>query len=402
MAFTPEELFAQPNGLAPHYSRFAVAERLLLTGHSHQAWPDRAYHGNRQAWLDAATDVDLKWEQAFVRASRVRRGFSALLDDPDGLYSLAGNTHDLLVRFLSALPLAERPRLVTTDCEFHSMRRQTDRLAEAGVEIVRVASHPAATVGDRLAAATCDRTAAVMTSTVFYLDGHIAGDLGPVADACRRHGALLLLDVYHQLNAVPLSLVFDDLTDAFVIGGGYKYCQLGEGNCFLRFPPDCELRPVVTGWFAEFDHLTEPLETGRVGYDRGHQRFAGSTYDPTSHYRAAEVFDFFDEHRLDPLFLRQVSQHQVSLLAERFDDLDLDPTIIRRDRTLPLSGIGGFLALTSPLAERLHGQLQAAGVLTDFRATTLRLGPAPYLSDTQLEDAVGRLGEAARSLAGAD
>ena len=24
---------------------------------------------------------------------------------------------------------------------------------------------------------------------------------------------------------------------AFVVGGGYKYCQLGEGNCFLRVPP---------------------------------------------------------------------------------------------------------------------------------------------------------------------
>ena len=29
-----------PNALAPHYARFRVAERLLLTGHSHQAWPD--------------------------------------------------------------------------------------------------------------------------------------------------------------------------------------------------------------------------------------------------------------------------------------------------------------------------------------------------------------------------
>jgi len=33
-------LAAAPNALSPHYSRFRVAERLLLTGHSHQAWPD--------------------------------------------------------------------------------------------------------------------------------------------------------------------------------------------------------------------------------------------------------------------------------------------------------------------------------------------------------------------------
>ena len=42
------------------------------------------------------------------------------------------------------------------------------------------------------------------------------------------------------------------LADAFVTGGGYKYCQLGEGNAFLRVPPGRQMRPVLTGWFAEF------------------------------------------------------------------------------------------------------------------------------------------------------
>ena len=54
--------------LAPYYSRFRVAERLLLTGHSHQAWPDRAELGQRRAWEDAAEWVDKKWERAFERA----------------------------------------------------------------------------------------------------------------------------------------------------------------------------------------------------------------------------------------------------------------------------------------------------------------------------------------------
>ncbi len=36
----PADLYRTPNALAPHYRHFRVAERLLLTGHSHQAWPD--------------------------------------------------------------------------------------------------------------------------------------------------------------------------------------------------------------------------------------------------------------------------------------------------------------------------------------------------------------------------
>jgi len=65
------------------------------------------------AWLDAARHVDDKWEHAFERAERVREGFARLPGDAGGGIALAANTHDLVVRLLSALPLRTRPRLVT-------------------------------------------------------------------------------------------------------------------------------------------------------------------------------------------------------------------------------------------------------------------------------------------------
>ncbi len=56
------------NPLARHYSRFRVSERLLLTGHSHQAWPDVGFEGQTEAWNDAAELLDGKWERAFAKA----------------------------------------------------------------------------------------------------------------------------------------------------------------------------------------------------------------------------------------------------------------------------------------------------------------------------------------------
>jgi kynureninase len=396
--FTFEQLTASPNPLAGEYRRFRVADRLLLTGHSHQAWPDRGFAGQKRAWEDAAELVDGKWERAFERAERVRAGFRRLMDDPEGRYSLAANTHDLLVRFLSALPLADRPRVVTTDSEFHSLRRQLDRLEEEGIEVARVAAGPAESVGERLAAAVDERTAAAFVSTVFFTNAEIAGGLERLAVACRRHGVPYVLDTYHQLNVVPFSLRELGLEDGFAVGGGYKYCQLGEGNCFLRFPPDCTLRPVVTGWFADFGKLETPA-AGGVAYNAADDRFAGATYDPTSHYRAAEVFDFFTEHELDPALLRRVSQHQIGRLRELFDGLDLDPNLLSRDRDMPLERLAGFLALCTPRAAELHAALASAGVATDYRGEILRLGPAPYLSDMQLARSVAILGEVARSAA---
>jgi hypothetical protein len=190
----------------------------------------------------------------------------------------------------------------------------------------------------------------------------------------------------------------EGLADAFVTGGGYKYCQLGEGNCFLRVPQDCRMRPVVTGWFSQFGSLENAEKTQVVEYGRGPSRFAGSTYDPTSHYRAAEVFDFFSEMGLNPVQLREVSQHQIRLLATGFDDLDLDPGIVTRNRSTPLEGIGGFLALHSPRAGEICSQLYGTGIHADLRGDLLRLGPAPYLSDNQLADAIGQLGQICKKL----
>ena len=394
----PASLFESPNALARYYSRFRVQERLLLTGHSHQAWPDCALDGQRQAWLDAAEHIDEKWERAFAMAERVRRGFARLLDDSEGGLALGANTHELLVRFLSALPLRERPRVVTTDGEFHSLRRQLDRLSEEKLDIVKVSALPTDTLSQRLIDAADDRTSAVMVSAVLFQNAHIVPHLGDVQRRCEQVGAELLIDAYHALNVVPFSLPAEGAAGAFVVGGGYKYCQLGEGNCFLRIPPACSMRPVVTGWFAEFEALTDGRLGESVPYPNGAGRFAGATYDPTSHYRAAEVFRFFEERNLSPELLRGVSQHQVGVLQRTFDDLDLDPSVIRRDHETPLQAIGGFLALDSPHAEELHRQLRERGVSTDCRGETLRFGPAPYLSDEQLMAAMRELGESAASL----
>ena len=377
--------------LARHYSRFRVSERILLTGHSHQAWPDCGYEGQQRAWLDAADLVDDMWERAFAQADAVRWGFARLLDDAPQRIALAANTHELVVRFLSALPLRQRPRLVTTDGEFHTIRRQLDRLAEEGIEVVKVAAQPAVTLAERLARVVDDRTAAVLVSAVLYTNAHIVPNLAAVLGACRRVGAELLVDAYHALNVVPFSLRKEGLESAYVVGGGYKYCQLGGGNAFLRFPADTTLRPVVTGWFSEFTELAAAPSDRTVQYGDGPARFAGATYDPTSHYRAAAVFAFFDEQKLTPERLRELSQHQVGLLATGVDRLGLDPKLIDRDRSVPVTALAGFLALRSPHAGRLCAALKERGVLTDYRGDVIRLGPAPYVSDSQIAHAIDAL-----------
>lgn len=369
-----------PEELAKHYTRFRVTERILLTGHSHQAWPDVAFDAQQQAWLDTAEHVDDVWDLAFQKANEVRRGFARLLDDTPERIALAQNTHELVVRFLSALPLRKRPQLVTTDGEFHTIRRQLDRLAEEGIEVIKVPAMPVSSLAERIAVTVDDRTAAILVSAVLYATAQIVPNLRAVQEAAERVGAELLVDAYHALNVVPFSLIEEGLQRAYVTGGGYKYCQLGPGNAFLRFPESSELRPVVTGWFSEFTDLSNAPKDGRVAYGPGPARFAGATYDFTSHYRAAAVFKFFEEQKLTPQKLRELSQHQIAILSDGTKN----------------DAIGGFLTVPVTRPAKMQKALRKKNIWTDYRGDVLRLGPAPYVTDDQLHAATTALA-AARS-----
>jgi kynureninase len=225
-----------PRALRPHYTRFLREGRVLCTGHSHQAWPDAAREGLLESFDDAAALVDDKWE----RAMAARIGASA--DE----IALGSSTHELVTRFLSALDLRARPRVVTTSGEFHSMHRQLKRLSEVGLEVVFVEAAPVETLAARMIdEVRAKPTAAVLVSSVLFETSTIVPDLIHVARAARACGTEMLVDAYHAFGVVPFTV--DDLErSSFVTAGGYKYAQWGEGCCFLRVPRESALAPVYT------------------------------------------------------------------------------------------------------------------------------------------------------------
>src|SRR2546427_8286075 len=99
-----------------------------------------------------------------------------------------------------------RPRLVTTTAEFHTIRRQLDRLAEEGIAVVKVSALPAATLAERLARTVDDRTAAVLVSAVLYENAHIVPNLAHVLEACRRGGAGRAVGASPAPNVVAVSV----------------------------------------------------------------------------------------------------------------------------------------------------------------------------------------------------
>jgi selenocysteine lyase/cysteine desulfurase len=382
--------------LKAHYRRFLEArpERLHFAAHSHHAWPDVTREAGLQYWDDAARLADHKWEYILGEiVPRAQAHLARLMGTRHpGQIALAANTHDFVVRLVSCFEEGRPLRVLTTDSEFYSFARQAARLEEtARFRPMRVAVEPFATFDARFAeAAGGDDFDLVYLSHVFFNSGFVVADLARLVGAVRGRDTMVVVDGYHTVGALPLSL--GPLQDrVFYLGGGYKYLQVGEGFCFLHVPPGCSLRPAATGWFAQFGALNKK-QTGRVEYPDDGFRFWGATWDPTPAYRFNAVMDLWQREGVTPEKIHTHAnrlQHRFLAGLERAGTRALDPTTLVTPRDLVRQG--NFLTFRFDAAPSLHAALRARSVETDLRGDRIRFGFGPYQDEGDVDALVGTL-----------
>jgi selenocysteine lyase/cysteine desulfurase len=382
MSAEPLDVVSDLPALRAAYSRFLTGDRILLTGHSHQAWPDVTRDALGRSFDDAARFVDDKWEQAVTpMQERVGAAILARMGFRGGdSIAFGKSTHELVFRLLSCFPAAARPRIVTTTGEFHSLHRQLARLAEEGADVVWVPAEPREGLADRLLAAITPGTAMVAFSAVLFEDAHVVPRLGEIVARAAEVGAVPLVDAYHAFNALPI-VWGPAKTQLFVTAGGYKYAEFGEGICWLRIPSNTALRPVDTGWFADFAALSAP-RAFTVAYGSGGARFTGATFDASAFYRADAVLAHWDRFGLTVPKLRAISLRQTRRILAILDAHGRSADVVSSrddDRR------GGFVAVRHADAGAVVARLRAASVFVDARRDLLRLGPAPYLTDDEID-----------------
>ncbi|WP_150125519.1 aminotransferase class V-fold PLP-dependent enzyme [Sphingomonas sp. LM7] len=353
----------------------AAPERLHFAAHSHHLWPDASYVGQLAAWEDGVRLADRKWERVMGEiwpAAQHHVAAELGLPDPSSIV-FAPNTHELLLRVVSALP--RRPlRILTSDGEFHSFRRQSLRWEEAGSAIVdRV---PLDSLVEAARSGTHDL---IFVSHVQFGTGHVFDGIDKLAALARPEGPWVVIDGYHGFMAMEtdLSAVADRV---FYLAGGYKYAMAGEGCAFLHAPPGFGPRPEITGWYAEFDDLSLP--PGSIGYAPDARRFLGATFDPSGIYRFVAVRDML---RQEGLTAADIAAHAGGLRDALLADLPIDAELLNPGSP------ARFLALRSPEAARWKAQLEAQDVITDVRGDVLRIGFGLYQDTRDLDGLIWAL-----------
>jgi selenocysteine lyase/cysteine desulfurase len=370
----------------------ADPDRLHFAAHSHHLWPDASFDGHAEAWLDAARLADRKWDKVMDEVWPAAQGHVAGelgTGQPDAVV-FAPNTHQLLVSLFAALSGTVPVRVLTSNGEFHSARRQFARWEEAGeANVDRIPAEPFDTFAERfLEAARSGRHDLVVVSQVLFGSGRVFEAVEELAAIGRPEGPWVVIDGYHAFMALERPFSAERARSAFYLGGGYKYAMAGEGCAFMHAPTGFGPRPPVTGWFAEFEDLSLP--PGSVGYAKDARRFLGATFDPSALYRFNAVQRMLANNALTTA---RIAQHVEGLQRRLLGGLGATP-LADAELLNPVDGgpHARFLAFRSPDSQRWYGELKADDCITDVRGDVLRIGFGIYQDESDVDRLIGFLG----------
>ena len=298
--------------------------------------------------------------------------------------ALTRNTSEGLSIISQGLDWRSGDEIVGLAHDFCSNRMPWEVLGPRGVDFRQI---DALSYGDpegALIEAISPGTRLLAISTVHYASGY-RFDLARIADACRRRGVLLSVDVIQSLGAVPFDLAEVDAD--FVTCGGHKWLLAPEGQGFFycRAALRDQLSLHQFGWAMREDP-----------YD-----FEGDDWQPARSARRFEsgTPNMMGIHALDA---------SLSLFEEIGMDLVTERVATNVETLLHgLRGIAGVDLVTPASPEKragivtfrhhgrsqrdLHGRLMEAGVVCAARAGGIRLAPHFYTTEAVLHTSLQKI-----------
>ncbi len=334
------------------------------------------------------TDGVVAWATWFPEMSRVADLVGTAIGAPAGTTILRQSVADAINAVVSCVDFSSaRNRVVTTAADWPGTHYMwAEHCRRHGGELVVVPYEPDGVSIDsqRVAEAIDDRTLVVSVSLVQFRTSALL-DVAPVREAAQRHGALLILDAYQAVGAVPVDVVANEID--VCVGGSVKFLCGGPGNGWLYIRPDLaeSLRPSAVGWISHerpFD-----FEWAEIAYAPGIQRFAGGTPNVAAAYAAAAGYEAIVD-----IGVRRIRERSQALTQSIVEGALERGFTVRSPLDAPARG--GHVTIDVPDAQRVHEVLIERGFVVDYRpGGGIRIGPH-FFSTT--EECVGVLDEIAR------
>lgn len=187
------------------------------------------------------------------RLERVRAQFAKLLSAKPNEIAVTTSASASLSAVSSSLDLSgARKKIITTDLAFPTEAQMWHALKKHGAEVIHVKEKDGMIDLSDLEKIANDQTLLIAVPLVCYRNGALA-DIKSVRAIARKAGALILVDSYQGVGAVPIDVKQWDVD--FIVGGSLKYLLSTAGVGFLYVREDLinGIIPTQTGWFAQQD-----------------------------------------------------------------------------------------------------------------------------------------------------
>jgi kynureninase len=363
-----------------------LSECVYLNSNSTGAIPWAAKGALDEYWRTLEGWRDGVWERWWPELARYADEVAAFIGAPAGSVVCDTNLATLLGRVLSCFDFRERPRVVTTDLEFPSIPFMLRGFARYGAEPVVVPSLDGVSLdGDQIARAIDERTQLVCISHATFATGSLV-DVAPIVRRAREVGALVALDVYQSVGAVPLDVATLDVD--IVLGGSHKWLCGSYENAFLYVRPSLasRLEPAATGWIASADPLSFAPPTR---FAENARRFASGTPAVLPALFSRPGLGILRELGIDTIrALSLVHTDRVIALADEARLGVASPRAHHRR--------GGIVALRFAGDAEVARQLVFEGFVCSYRGG-IRIAPHFYNTDGEIDSFMAELARLARA-----
>ncbi len=357
---------------------------VYLNGNSTGAFPRGMQAVLARYWESmAAWDDRTVWEGWWADLHAYADELAALIGAPPGSVATDASLSSLVGRLLTCFDWrGARNRIVCTAGDFPSVPFIGRQMARFGAELVVA---PMAADGSydeaALEALIDERVRLVCVSHASYTTSALL-DVPRIARRARDAGALLAVDAYQSVGAVPIDVA--RLGVDFLLGGAHKWLCGSTETAFLYVRPELlpRLTPAATGWVASRDPLAfaevrEFADTAR--------RFATGTPQVLPAQLSRVGLALLRGVGMETV--RALSLRRTARILERAAEARIE---VRTPRDPARRG--GFVALSFPGAEGAAAELARRGFVCSHR-TNLRVAPHFYNTDDEVERFMDALGD---------
>ena len=377
---TPRQT-ATPDSLPSTFRhRFPIFDSKVYVNSCSQGALSDVVRGAYEEYLGAWDRHGAEWEHWVERTEAFRSAVARLFAVSSDEVAVQTSVSAAVSALVSGLDFSERTQIVISEYEFPTVGQIAHAQELRGAEIVHADATPEA-----VEKAINERTALVCTTLVSYRTGR-RHDVESIYDIARRYGAVMLVDAYQAVGAVPLNA---SAVGDVVVGGTVKYLLASAGLAYMYVRADLhdKLIPTQTGWFA--DENIFDMQISRYRPHRSARRFDSGTPPVPNIYAAVAGLALIEEAGVE-----QISKHVLALAGRLVEGCnELGAHVISLPQCSPL------VCVQSTDAPALVRALATEGIVASERDSGLRISLHLYNTDDDIEAVLDGLSKHRRLLA---